>query len=74
MDASGYNLKDRVRKVDMTKLTPEEADILSEQIGTKLRELVDRTVEEANTFLKIYGMRSKMQFALEQIEQEPKGQ
>lgn len=74
MDTPEYNIQNRVRKFDMNKLTPAEADMLSEQIGTKLREMVDRTIEEANKFLKIYGMKAKMQVALEPLEQEPKGE
>lgn len=74
MDIPEYNLKNRIRKVDMEKLTPEQAEELSNQIGAKLRELIDKTVEEANNFLKIYGMKAKMQVALEPLEQEPKGE
>jgi hypothetical protein len=73
MRISEYNVKDRVRKFNMSKLTKEEADQLGEQIGDKLRVLVDETVEKANNFLKIYGMKAKMQVALESLDEESKG-
>lgn len=71
---SATNISERTRKVDMTKLTKEEADLLGEQIGAKVREKVDKTIDEINAFLKIYGMSAKMQVALEPIEKEVKGQ
>lgn len=74
MDIPEYNVKNRIRKVDLTKLTPEQAEQLGDQIGAKIREKVDQTVEEVNNFLKIYGMKAKMQIALEPLQEEPKGE
>lgn len=54
----------RERKVDVTKMSTEQVDVLAEQIGIKLRELSDKAVEEANEFLKIYGLTVKMQLVL----------
>jgi len=58
------NLVDRVRKVDISKLTPEEADQIGEQLGEKLREIADRACDEANKISKIYGLEVVMQFCL----------
>lgn len=68
MDAPEYNIKSRERKFNMKKLSQEEADQLGEQLGEKLRLMVDKTVEEANNFLKIYGLKAKMQIALESLD------
>jgi hypothetical protein len=62
-------MDNRVRKVDIDKLTPEQADNISEQIGEKLREMIDDTVSKANRMLNIYGFNCKMQFLIEPIQQ-----
>ena len=43
-------LTQRERKVDVEKLTNEQTDELSTQIGQKVREQVDETVNKINTF------------------------
>jgi hypothetical protein len=56
----------RTRKVDVETLSEEQLNNLMAQIGNKLVRMVDKTVEEANKMLAIYGMKSKMQLVLEQ--------
>ena len=56
----------RTRKVDVENLSEEQLNNLMAQIGNKLVRMVDKTVEEANKMLAIYGMKSKMQLVLEQ--------
>lgn len=60
-------LTQRERKVDVEKLTNEQTDELSTQIGQKVREQVDETVNKINTLLKVYGMEAKMQIVLGKI-------
>ena len=70
-------MKDRVRHVDVEKLSSEQAEILSAQIGEKLREIVDKACGDANRIVNIYGMKCKMQFVLEPLkaqETESKGE
>ena len=59
--------QERVRSVDVSRLTPEDADRLSVQIGEKVRQICDQAVENANRLLNIYGMEAKMQFAVGKI-------
>lgn len=67
---------DRERKVDIDKLTPEQADQLSAQIGEKIREIADKAVEDSNRILKIYGMEAKMAIQIGKLgefeEKKPK--
>lgn len=67
MSDRGYNKDGRVRKVDVNKLTFEQTDQLSEQIGGKVRDICDKAVAEANKLLNIYGLQCKMQFVLETL-------
>ena len=58
----------------MNEIKEDQVDQLSEQIGEKIRKMVDRTVIKANKFLKLYGIKAKMQIALEPLnEDESKG-
>jgi hypothetical protein len=50
-------LSERVRKVDVTKMTPEEVDRLSVQIGSKVRQICDEAANKINAILDIYGMK-----------------
>ena len=56
----------RERKVDVNKLTLEQADGLSIQIGDKIKQITDRAVAEANSFLNIYGITCQMQIVIEE--------
>lgn len=62
-------MESRVRKIDVDKLSPEQADSLSEQIGEKLRKIIDQACTEANRITEIYGMQVKMQFLIEKLDQ-----
>lgn len=68
MDAIEYNLKNRVRKVDTSKLSPEAAESIAQQINVKVVETGDRIIAELNNFLKIYGLTAKVQVALEELK------
>lgn len=58
-------LKDRERKLDITKLPVEQVDVISKQIGEKIRQICDKACQEANSILKVYGMTAKMQILIE---------
>jgi hypothetical protein len=62
------NLKERTRNVNLDKMTLEEVDALSAQLGDKLREICDEACSEANRVCNVYGLTMKMSFV---IEQEP---
>lgn len=55
----------RERKIDISKLPSEEVDLISKQIGEKIKEICDKACEEANKILAIYGMKSKMQIVID---------
>jgi len=69
-------MEERVRKVDLEKLSEEEADQLSQRIGEKLRQIMDKACDEANRIAQIYGIQVKMQFLIEPLNQteNPKGE
>lgn len=58
---------DRERKVDIEKLTPEQADQISVQIGEKVKEINNKAVAEVNRLLNIYGMEAKMSIVIAKI-------
>jgi vacuolar-type H+-ATPase subunit H len=53
---------DRTRQVNAENLTDEQLQELSEQLGTKLKEICDKACEEANRILTVYNMKALMQF------------
>lgn len=60
-------LKNRERKLDVEKLTLEQADALSVQISEKVKEINDKAINEANRFLNVYGMEAKMVIVIDKI-------
>ena len=55
----------RERKLDINKLSPEQVDVVSKQIGEKIKQICDKASEEANRLLNVYGMQAKMQIFIE---------
>jgi len=60
---------ERKRSVDISTLNEEQVELLQEQIGIKIRELVDGTIEKANKILNIYGLQAKMQIVIQQKDE-----
>ena len=60
---------DRKRSVDTNALSDEQVELLQEQIGTKVRDLVDATIEKANKILNIYGLQAKMQIIIQKKDE-----
>lgn len=65
-------LNERKRTFDVEKLTLEEADSLSEQIGNKVKDICDEAVKKANKILNIYGLKAKMAIQIEGLQEEQK--
>jgi uncharacterized protein (UPF0210 family) len=61
-------LKDRERKVDLSKFSSEEIQELSKNVGNKIRLICDEAVEKANKIANIYGMKTMMQIAITPID------
>ena len=56
------------RDFDLEKLEANQVDTLSQQIGEKLRIIIDDACNKANQIVNIYGMQVKMQFLIEKID------
>lgn len=64
------DLHERVRKVDVTKMSPVEVDNLSVQIGSKVREICDEASLKVNAILAVYGMKAKIAIAFNELPKE----
>lgn len=62
-------LKDRKRSFDINKLSADQVDNLSEQIGAKVREICDEAAGRVNALLAIYGMTAKIAIAFDKLGQ-----
>lgn len=58
-------LQNRERRVDITKLDNEQLDVLSAQIGDKVRAICDEAAGKVNAILKIYGASAKIAIAFD---------
>lgn len=59
-------MEDRVKEVDVSKLSNERVDEIGEQIGKKFQKLLDEmeaNMEEANRIFSVYGIEVKMEMA-----------
>ncbi len=61
------NLKERERKVDVSKMNIQAVDDLSMQIGNKIREITDEAAAKVNAILGIYGMSAKIAIAFDTL-------
>jgi len=61
---------ERERKVDLSRLSPEEVDSIGVQIGNKVRGICDEAATKVNTILSIYGMSAKIAIAFEELPKE----
>lgn len=61
---------ERTRSVNVESLSAEQADILSAQIGEKVRLICDEACKNANKYLNIYGMKAQMQIAIAKIDED----
>ena len=62
--------KDRVRKIDVDKLTIEQAEKLSEQIGKEISKIMDDANSSCNKLLGVYGLQTKISYEIVKIEVE----
>jgi len=63
-------LKDRERKIDIEKLTFEQADALSAQIGKEIARIMDEANIKCNSILNIYGMQTKIGYKITKINEK----
>jgi len=60
------NLAERSRKIDLDKITPEDAERIGVELGKKAGELLNKTEQELNKLFRIYGQ--KVQIAIKIID------
>jgi hypothetical protein len=61
------DVKDRERKVDTSKLTIDQADALSVQIGKEISKIMDEANLKCNELLGIYGLQTKIGYKIVKI-------
>jgi hypothetical protein len=59
----------RKRSLDINKLSPQDAERISDAIGLEVRKICDDAVAKANELLNIYGMKALMQIAVVGIDE-----
>lgn len=62
-------LKDK-KIFNINKLSPKEADDLSIQIGSEVREICDKAAVEVNSILSLYGMSAKISIVFDELSKE----
>lgn len=55
----------RERRVNVEALSVEQILELEKQISNKLDMIINKACQQANQILKVYGLKAKMQFALD---------
>lgn len=58
---------ERERKVDVDKMSTDEINVLSIQIGNKMREICEEAASRANAILNIYGANCKIAIAFDKL-------
>jgi len=59
---------DRKRQVNVDQLNEEQIQVLIDQLGIKVRTMVDETCERANKILNVYGMQLKLEVVIQPKE------
>ena len=63
-------MQERVRKVDVSKLSLEQADLLSQQIGEKIGQIQKDALEKMLRILNIYGMTCELSVTIKKLEEK----
>lgn len=58
------------RKVDADRLSEEQIKNISEQLGQKLADIINKAADEARVLTKIYGIDIKIAYHLEPLSKE----
>ena len=61
---------ERIRKVNVEKLSNEDLKNVEETISKKMIEITDRAIAEANRILGVYGYEAKMAIQFKPLEKE----
>ena len=63
-------MEERVRKVDVNKLSTERAEELSGQIGEKVVQIQKDALEKLNRVLNVYGMAAELSIKIVKLEEK----
>ena len=63
------NHKRRKRKIDLNKLSVEQADKLAKQLGDEIAKTMDEANNKCNEMLKIYGLQTKIGYEIVQLDE-----
>jgi hypothetical protein len=63
-------MQERVRKVDVNKMSLEQADLLSQQIGEKISQIQKDALEKMLRILNIYGMTCELSITIKKLEEK----
>ena len=61
---------ERIRKVDVKKLSEADLKNIEDGISKKMKEITDRAITEANRYLNIYGYQAVMAIEFKPLEEE----
>jgi len=67
--AEQVSLKDRIRKIDVDKLSNQQADELSAYIGKEMAKYMDEANNKCNQLLKAVGYETVISYSLKKIGQ-----
>jgi hypothetical protein len=63
-------MNDRIRKVDVEKMSLDRADQLSKQIGDKVVGVQQEALEKINKILNIYGMEAQISVSISKTQEK----
>lgn len=66
------DIMNRTRFVDVESLPEDQLEQIQQQLGNKIREIVDQACEQANKFLNVYGMEAKMDIVIQELPKPTK--
>lgn len=64
--------KRRKRKVDVDKLSVEQAEKLSKQIGQEVAKIMDEANSKCNKLLNIYGLQTSIGYEIVEMDKKSK--
>lgn len=64
------SISDRMKKVDLNKMSENELVELEVKLGNKTSEILNQASKDINKVLNIYGLQAKVSYVIEEIQGE----
>lgn len=61
----------RERKVDISAMSVEQVDLIAQNLGVKVNEILLKAKDEAEKYLKVYGLTLDLCYNIQSSEQQP---